>query len=65
METSQRYGFKSLGTSEIYFEVWVSMSLMSESSGTLADKNPYKKEPKEEVGESINVNFHIFYLLHK
>ena len=37
------YGFKSLGTSEIDFEVWVSMSLVGESPGTVGDKNPIVK----------------------
>jgi hypothetical protein len=47
-EASQRNSFKSLGTFEIDFEVWVSMSLVGESSGPIGDKIQ-KKIRKEAV----------------
>ena len=43
MEASQSPGFKSLGTSEIDFKGWASISLVSESSGIVGDKNPLLK----------------------
>jgi hypothetical protein len=35
-------GFESLGIYVIVLEVWASISLVGESSGTVGDKNPFK-----------------------